>query len=164
MLKTRFFLMAVFVVLSVFLIGCSSNGKLEVVDFNYPPSYNVLTGRVITMSMYVKNIGEKDCTINRIYSRQFWDQENPGLSGMYSKSLNLVLSPNQEYKIDLEPYLWDSDVVQSKEKKFTMVIEVEDPKDCVLEESSLEGTMNIEITSSPVQSGVGNSVVYDKRP
>lgn len=149
----------------LFITGCLGNGKLEVVDFNYPPTFNTMTGRVVSMNMVIKNIGSKDCIINRIYSRQFWNQDNPGLSGMYSKDLNLILSPNQEYGISLSPYLWDSDYVQSKQKSFTMVIEVDNPDDCVLEERMVSGMMDIKVEQSPlVELPKGSSTVVDPRP
>jgi hypothetical protein len=152
-------LILVLILLVISLSGCIGNGRIEVADFNYPPSFNTITGRVVTMNMILKNIGTKDCIINKVYSREFWNQESPGLSGMYSRDLNLVLSPNQEYKIEINPYLWDADVIQGKEKKFNMLIELDNPDECVLEETSLSGLMNIKVENSPVENRDGGSAI-----
>ncbi|MFP4400999.1 MAG: hypothetical protein ACLFPQ_03915 [Candidatus Woesearchaeota archaeon] len=149
-------------ILSVLVItGCTSSGRLELVDLEYPNNFNTITGRVVGMDMVIKNVGENDCIIKKIYSRQFWNKENPGVTGMYEKELNLVLSPEQEYTITLEPYLWDSDYIQSKKKEFAMIVQVENPDTCILENSQVSGTIDIVVEQSPVEQGPGTIIVVD---
>jgi len=132
------------ILLLILLVGCSDKGVL-VTGMDYPNEINAKSQRTVNFLVYVQNQGNKECTINNIYSEDFWKPDSPGLTTNMNRELNFVLAPGESRILSAAGYVWDADAVQTHVKEFTININVGPSPGCEEQTFTRSGAIAVKV-------------------
>lgn len=150
-------------IITILVSSCVGQGRISVVDFDYPKSYNLINyGRTVEFTIILHNYGNGPCTITHATSPHFWNTDNPGLTGMFKDIINVELDPDMDYVLKLFAYLRDGDLIYKHKKDFEIFLYSDE--NCDIDQYKLQGFLELDIENEQIPSDLQLPIIYYDTP